>query len=181
MKNIKDLLKAVSNNEKSNIIFGENKVIFVTGGPGSGKDVIIREIISKMEITEMNHMQVFNYLTDSRKLKEKSADLRRESIRSHLPLIINAPADDKDKIFFIKESLEEKGYTSLMIFVDTTNEASKQRNEKLTKMIAESVRKEKWDLAQSSKEAYRQNFKSFIDFDNSASVEDIEEEIKENI
>jgi dephospho-CoA kinase len=177
MKNIKDLLKAVSNNEKSNIVFGENKVIFVTGGPGSGKDVIIREIISKMEITEMNHMQIFNYLTDSKKLKEKSSDLRRESIRSHFPLIINAPADDKDKIFFIKESLEEKGYISLMIFVDTTNEASIERNKKLSRMMMESVRQDRWISAQVNKILYNENFGNFIDIDNSGTIDSIEKNI----
>ena len=66
-----------------------------------------------------------------------------------------------------------------MVFVDTTNEASQLRNEKLTKMIAEAVRQEKWEQAQASKEAYRQNFKNFVNFNNSGTLETIEEDITE--
>jgi hypothetical protein len=44
-------------------------------------------------------------------------------------------------------------------------------------MVSESVRQEKWELAQSSKEAYRQNFERFVNFDNSAGLESIQEDI----
>jgi predicted kinase len=155
------------------------KAIFVTGGPGSGKDIIIREAISESKAVELNSIQAFDYLMDKQKLSEKSNDYRREAIRNRGPLIINGPADDHTRIITVKEELEELGYETVMVFVDTTNEASKERNERLSKMIAESVRQEKWQLAQTSKEAYTQNFENFIDFDNSASLESIEEDITE--
>jgi hypothetical protein len=41
----------------------------------------------------------------------------------------------------------------------------------------ESVRQDKWQQAQASKEAYKQNFSEFTDFNNSASFEEIEEDI----
>jgi hypothetical protein len=116
---------------------------------------------------------------DKQKLSEQSKDHRREAIRSRGPLIINGPADDHSRMISIKEELEELGYETLMVFVDTTNEASRQRNERLNKMVTESVRREKWQMAQTSKEAYRQNFESFVDFDNSSSLDVIEEDITE--
>ena len=77
---------------------GMFKAIFVTGGPGSGKDIIIREAIAEGRITELNFIQVRDYLGDKQKLAEQSKDFRREAIRTRGPLIINGPADDNEKI-----------------------------------------------------------------------------------
>ena len=158
---------------------GMFKAIFVTGGPGSGKDVIIREAIAESKAVELNSVQGFDYLMDKQKLAEKSSDFRREAIRNRGPLIINGPADDHSRIITIKEELEELGYETIMVFVNTTDRASQERNLRLTKMIAESIRREKWELAQSCKESYVQNFDNFIYFDNSSEIESIEEDITE--
>ena len=154
---------------------GRFKAIFVTGGPGSGKDVIIREAIPSSKIVELNLIQARDYLADKQKLSEKTSDYRREAIRNRGPLIINGPADDNEKITYIKEELEELGYSTTMVFVDTTNEASKERNERLTKTLAESIRYDKWKLAQTSKQAYIQNFQNFMEFNNSTTLDEIEE------
>jgi predicted kinase len=153
------------------------KAVFVTGGPGSGKDIIIREAIAESKAVELNSTQAFDLLMDKQKLAEKTNDFRREAIRNRGPLIINGPADDHSRFITIKEELEELGYETAIVFVDTTNEASKERNNRLTKSISESVRFDKWQLAQTSKEAYRQNFSKFIDFNNSSTFEEIEEHI----
>ena len=171
----RDVRKGMGLNEQVNR--GLFKAIFVTGGPGSGKDVVIREAIAEQKAVEITSIQAYNYLMDKQALCEKSHDLRREAIRNRSPLIINGPADDHSRMITIKEELEELGYSTVMVFVDTTNEASQARNEKLTKMIAESVRQEKWQQAQASKESYHQSFNNFINFNNSGSLETIEEDI----
>ena len=173
----RDVRKGMGLNEDVNR--GLFKAIFVTGGPGSGKDVIIREAIAENKAVELNSVQAFDLLMDKQKLAEKTNDYRREAIRNRGPLIINGPADDHSRMITIKEELEEFGYNTIMVFVDTTNEASKQRNERLLKSISESVRFDKWQLAQSSKEAYRQNFSELISFNNSASFEEIQEDISD--
>jgi len=158
---------------------GMFKAIFVTGGPGSGKDIIIREAIAESKAVELNSVQAFDYLMDKQRLCEKSNDFRREAVRNRGPLIINGPADDHSRMITIKEELEELGYETIMVFVNTTNEASQERNQRLTKMVAESIRREKWELAQSCQESYKQNFENFIYFDNSSEIESIEEDITE--
>ena len=173
----RDVRKGMGLNEDYNR--GLFKAIFVTGGPGSGKDVIIREAIAESKAVELNSVQAFDLLMDKQKLSEKTTDYRREAIRNRGPLIINGPADDHIRMITIREELEEFGYETAMVFVDTTNEASKERNEKLNKSISESVRYDKWQLAQTSKEAYRQNFSNFIDFNNSSSFEEIQEDISD--
>lgn len=173
----RDVRKGMGLNEDVNR--GLFKAIFVTGGPGSGKDIIIREAIAESKAVELNSVQAFDLLMDKQKLSEKTNDYRREAIRNRGPLIINGPADDHTRMITIKEELEEFGYDTTLIFVDTTNQASKERNERLSKSISESVRFDKWQLAQSSKEAYRQNFAKFISFNNSSSFEEIQEDISD--
>jgi predicted kinase len=170
----RDVRKGLGINEDFNR--GLFKAIFVTGGPGSGKDIIIREAIAESKSVELNSVQAFDILMDKQKLSEKSNDVRREAIRNRGPLIINGPADD-NRLLSIKEELEELGYETSMVFVDTTNEASKNRNEKLAKMIAESVRYDKWKQAQACKLSYSEKFENFINFNNSSTLEEIEEDI----
>jgi predicted kinase len=158
---------------------GQFRAIFVTGGPGSGKDVIIRESIAESRIVELNFIQAKDYLCDKQKLSEKSNDYRREAIRGRGPLIINGPADDIEKINYIKEELEELGYETMMIFVNTTDEVSKERNSLLSRMMVESVRQDKWTKAQENTKYFTEAFNSFITFDNTDKIDNKEEDLHE--
>jgi cytidyltransferase-like protein len=153
------------------------KAIFVTGGPGSGKDIIIREAIAESRAVELNLKQAFDYLADKQKLSEKTSDFRREAIRQRNPLIINGPADSAEDLMYVKEELEEFGYDTLMVFVNTTNEVSQERNTKLSRMMMESIRYDKWMQAQKNKELFSEKFDDFIYFDNTGTLESIEEDI----
>lgn len=170
-----DVRKGMGLNEQWNR--GQFKAIFVTGGPGSGKDVVIREAIAESKAIEINSVQAFSYLADKQKLSEKTNDFRRESIRNRGPLIINGPADDSEKILYIKEELEELGYKTLMVFVETSNEASQERNGKLSRMMVESIRQDKWLKSKENFNLYNQLFENFISFDNNKDIEYIEEDI----
>ena len=155
------------------------KAIFVTGGPGSGKDIIIREAIAEQRSVELNLVQAQDYLADKQKLSEKTSDPRRESIRNRGPLIINGPADDRDRIAYIKEELEDIGYDTMMIFVNTTNETSKERNSLLSRMMVESVRQDKWTKSQENTKYFMEAFSNFVPFDNTGNLETKEEDIYE--
>lgn len=155
------------------------KAIFVTGGPGSGKDIIIREAIAEGRITELNFIQVRDYLGDKQKLSEQSKDFRREAIRNRSSLIINGPADDNERIAQIKEELEELGYETQMVFVDTSDEASKERNSLLSRMMVESVRQDKWAKSQRNTKYFTEAFKDFVPFDNTGDIGDKEQDIHE--
>ena len=160
-----------------NINRGVFKAIFVTGGPGSGKDIIIRESIPEARAVDLNSNHAYDYLADKQKLSEKTSDFRRESIRNRGPLIINGPADSIDKINHIKEELEDLGYSTMMVFVNTTNEVSQERNTKLSRMMVESIRYDKWTQAQKNKELFAEAFDNFMQIDNTGSLESIEEDI----
>ena len=155
------------------------RAIFVTGGPGSGKDIIIREAIAESKIVELNFIQAQDYLSDKQKLTEKTNDFRREGIRNRGPLIINGPADDKDRISYIKEELESLGYETMMIFVDTSDEVSKQRNSLLSRMMVESVRQDKWAKSQRNTKYFDEAFETFIGFDNTGDLTSKEQDISD--
>ena len=172
-----DVRKGMGLNEEHNR--GMFKAIFITGGPNSGKDIIIREAIASSSIVELNLIQAKEYLADKQKLSEKSNDYRREAVRNRGPLIINGPADDNEKITYIKEELEELGYQTMMVFVNTTDEASKERNSMLSRMMAESVRHDKWLKAQNVTRQYQEMYNNFMVFDNTGDLEDKEFDIHE--
>ena len=171
----KDVRKGMGLHEDVNR--GMFKAIFITGGPGSGKDIIIREGIAEARAIELNTIQAFDYLMDKRKLSESSKDFRREAIRNRSPLIINGTADNFDRIDTIKEELEELGYATMMVYVDTANEISKQRNEGLKRMVSEAIREEKWHNSQINKVKFYNCFEDFNLFDNNDDLEVIEESI----
>ena len=137
----------------------------------------LREAICESKAVELNIIQAFDYLADKLKLSEKTSDYRREALRNRGPLIINGPADDLERISYIKEELEELGYATMMVFVDTTNEASQERNTKLSRMMVESVRQDKWNQAQKNRDTFLEGFENFIHFDNNSTLESIEEDI----
>ena len=172
-----DVRKGMGLNE--DVYRGQFKAIFVTGGPGSGKDIIIREAIAESKCVELNFIQATDYLSDKQKLSECSRDFRRESIRNRGPLIINGPADDIQRISYIKEELEELGYDTLMVFVNTTNETSKERNSLLSRMMVESVRQDKWLKSQENNRRFLDMFENFMTFDNIGNLTALEEDIHE--
>lgn len=159
----KDVRKGMNVNEQNMF-----KAIFITGGPNSGKDIIIRECIGQNRLTELNTAQALQSLFKTAGIKEAK---ERKSI------IINGPAEDVDKISIVKEYLENLGYSTMMVFVETTDETSQERNTKLSRSIVESVRRDKWNIAQQNKCIFSEAFDNFMVFDNSGSFESIEEDI----
>ena len=156
---------------------GQFKAIFVTGGPGSGKDIVIREAIAASNITEFNFTQVLDILNDKHKLAIKSMNPKYEAVRTRGPLIINGPADDEERISQIKEELEELGYSTMMIFVNTDNQTSQERNSLLSRMMVESIRQEKWLKSQKNNKHFLEIFENFISFDNTGNLDSKEEDI----
>jgi hypothetical protein len=162
-----------------NVNRGMFKAIFITGGPGSGKDIIIREGIAEQKAVELSAIQAFEYLMDKKKLSESSKDFRREAIRSRGPLVINGTADSIDIIFTVKEELEDIGYNTMMVYVNTSNEVSRERNMGLKRMISESIREDKWNKAQTNKIKFYEMFHDFNLFENNDNLQIVEESMSD--
>ncbi len=151
------------------------KAIFISGGPGSGKDIIIREAIAQQNAVEITSTTAISILNDKHKLYEFSRDSRREAIRQRQPLIITGTTNEQYNILTIREELEELGYETMMVFVNTSDESSRKRNEGHERMMAESVRKERWEVTQLVAEKFNQEFKKYLEFDNSIDLNEANE------
>ena len=169
----RDVRKGMGLHESIN--HGLFKAIFISGGPGSGKDIIIREAIAEQNAVEITSTTAISILNDKHKLYEFSRDSRREAIRQRQPLIITGTTNEQYNIIAIREELEELGYETMMVFVNTSNESSRKRNEGHERMMAESVRQERWEVTQLVAEKFNQEFKKYLEFDNSVDLNEATE------
>ena len=141
----------------------EDRAIILSGTPGSGKDKILKEAILPFGFTEV------------------SADnFHRESIKGNL--VINGTSD-YNTIKTIKEALDLKGYNTIMVFVNTSNVVSKQRNEaralKGGRVIIESIRFAKWKDSQTNLNNFDELFERVIEVKNDLDLNQSERVIKE--
>ena len=167
------------------------KVIFLAGGPGSGKDYVLANTLEGHGLTEINSDKALEYLMDKTGLDKTmpaSEKQKREVVRGRAKnmtelkqrlalmgrngLIINGTGDDLEKIQRIKERLEKLGYESSMIMVNTSNEVSQQRNiergQKGGRTVPEDIRQDKWQNAQNARPQFAEMFgQNYIEFDNS--------------
>lgn len=106
--------------------------IFLLGGPGSGKDYVLKNIFSRFDLVEVQIDQVLN---------GKAAEL----IESNQNIVINGAAD-AEKIELVKNILE--GYTFDTVYVSVSNRVSRNRNEERQDPLSENKRLEKWYRAE---------------------------------
>lgn len=167
------------------------KAVFLAGGPGSGKDYVLSNTLDGHGLTEINSDKALEYLMDKENLDktmpENERDMRelvrgraksvtdlkqRLALLGRNGLIINGTGDDLAKIKKIKERLEEMGYETSMISVNTADEVSKQRNiergQRGGRTVPEDIRKQKWDSVQKARPEFAKLFgQNYTEFDNS--------------
>lgn len=138
----------------------ENRAIIFAGSPGSGKDRILKEAILPFGFTEI------------------SADSFHKAELKEQLIVVNGTGNDIHKTRIIKEALELRGYKTMMVFVNTTNEVSKLRNESRLgkgRVITESVRFNKWKDAQFNATEYAQMFEHYAMVNNSIDLDNAKE------
>ena len=167
------------------------KAVFLAGGPGSGKDYVLDNTLSGHGLTEINSDKALEYLMDKKGLdktmpasekierdvtrgKAKSVTELRErlALYGRNGVIINGTGDDAEKIKRIKGRLEELGYDTSMIMVNTRDEVSAMRNvergQRGGRTVPETIRKEKWQSVQNARVDLGKLFgDKYIEFDNS--------------
>ena len=167
------------------------KAVFLAGGPGSGKDYVLHNTLSGHGLTEINSDNLFEIMMDKKGLDKKMPDNEEEArdlvrgrakdvteLRQHLAvkgrngLIVNGTGDNPEKIAKIKKKLEELGYDTHMIVVNTNNEVSQKRNiergERGGRTVPENIRAEKWNKVQVARPQLAKLFGSnYTEFENS--------------
>jgi len=123
--------------------------IFLLGGPGSGKDYLLKNIFSRFDLTEVQADQILN-------------GAAAELFESNKNIVING-ANDAEKIELVQNMLE--GYTFDFVHVSVTNKVSRLRNEQREQPITESKRIDKYLKA----EQLAKDVEAFI-FNNSINL-----------
>lgn len=141
----------------------EDKAIILAGTPGSGKDKILKEAILPHGFTEVS--------TDTFDIRTINGNV-----------VVNGAAN-YERIRHIKEELEGAGYNTIMVFVNTSNDVSRQRNEARIatggRVINEAVRYTKWKNAQDNLSKYDQIFEKVIEVKNDLDLNQNENIIQE--
>jgi len=177
------------------------KAVFLAGGPGSGKDYVLDNTLAGHGMTEINSDKALEFLMDKKGLNktmpasEKVArDVERgkaknmTELRQRLALhgrngiIVNGTGDDAEKIKKIKGRLEELGYDTAMIMVNTRDEVSASRNvergQRGGRSVPETIRKQKWQSVQNSRADLAKLFgDKYVEFDNSEDLRSAKPEI----
>jgi dephospho-CoA kinase len=110
--------------------------IFLLGGPGSGKDYVLKNIFSRFDLTEVQADQLLTGRAN-------------ELIENKQNIVINGVADI-NKIEEARAILE--GYEFDYVYVTVTNKVSRMRNEEREIPLPENKRLEKWYRGEKLKE-----------------------------
>lgn len=125
-----------------------NRAIFLVGGPGSGKDIVLKEALSNFNIREFNTEQVKNVV------KKFFKEI----------LVITGNAYNYDKIKESKEILESKNYLTSMIYVDVSDDVSRQRL--INRGLSEEIRLDRLIDSKINLEKFQELFSEFYYIDN---------------
>jgi len=168
------------------------KAFFLAGGPGSGKSYVVRKTTGGTGLKIVNSDPAFESLlkkaglslkmppeeferkekvrTQAKKFTEK---VKQNYLAGRLGLIIDGTGKDADKILKQKASLEELGYDTYMIFVNTSLDVALQRNEERPRSLQKQIVVTAWKEVQSNLGAFSNIFRQgFIVVDNNDADED---------
>jgi len=132
--------------------------IFLLGGPGSGKDYVLKNIFSRFDLTEVQADQILN-----------GAAL--QLVEQNKNIVING-ASDAEKINEIQSILE--GYSFDFVHVSVTNKVSRLRNEQREQPLVESKRIDKFLKAEKlAEETEAFVFNNSINLNESSEMEKV--------
>jgi len=163
------------------------KAFFLAGGPGSGKSYVVQKSTSGSGLKIVNSDDVFEkYLKDAQlnfkmtanqgkqrdtlRTRAKAVTAKRKDnyLEGRLGLIIDGTGKDYGKISSQAAGLQQLGYDTHMIFVNTTLEVALQRNQERARTVPEKIVIDSWKQVQSNIGKFQSFFgpKNFIIVDN---------------
>ena len=169
------------------------KAIYLAGGPGSGKSYVVRRTTGGTGLKIVNSDEAFEILLKKAGLSlkmppeefERKEVVRKRAkditIKKHanfvegrLGMIIDGTGKNADGIQRSKNQLEELGYDTYMIFVNTSLDVALQRNADRPRSLDEKIVVESWKAVQNNIGTFSNMFRQgFIVVDNNDATEDI--------
>ena len=160
------------------------KAFFLAGGPGSGKSYVVTRTSKMFGMRVVNSDDVFEKLVKSTGMNmdmrnyTKAQEKRRDELRDiakrvtkareknyvdgRLGLIIDGTGKNYDKIEKQMRELQQLGYDTHMIFVNTSLDVALERNAKRPRKLPEPIVVSSWNNVQKNigkfQNLFRQNF-----------------------
>ena len=162
------------------------KAFFLAGGPGSGKSYVVQRTTGGLGMKVVNPDTAFEKLLKDANLslkmpeteqgprdvvraKAKALEMKRKQnyIEGRLGLIIDGTGHDFAKITKQARELENLGYDTHMIFVNTSLDVALERNQMRARSIPEKIVTQSWKDVQKNIGKFSNFFKgNFIIVDN---------------
>lgn len=162
------------------------KAIFTAGAPGSGKSTLSNKLLAGTGLKTLDIDRWWEYFNLFKQDRSKTYDdywqylqaQRRNYLMGRLGLIIDGTAKDLARIEEIKELLEQMGYDTAMIFVNTSLETALERVKQRAKETGRHVPDERvidtWKATQANLGHLQQIFSGrFFIVDNNTTPKDL--------
>ena len=169
------------------------KAIFLAGGPGSGKSYIAGRTIRGGGLRIVNSDSAFEALLKKANLSLKMPDsqaAQRDPVRDkakkltqkrldnyiegRLGLIIDGTGREYDKVTKQASELQQIGYDTYMVFVNTSLDVALQRNANRPRSVPESIVTRSWNAVQQNIGKFSLFFKNgMVIVDNNDAGEDM--------
>lgn len=163
------------------------KAIFLAGGPGSGKSFVVgKTALTALGFRVVNSDNVFESALEKAKIdmtpenifspqgqkirtkaKATTAKMLQLYLNGRLGLVIDGTGKDYEKIKKQAKDLQELGYETAMIFVNTDENTALERNRMRPRSLPDETVSKMWKDVQKNLGAFQTLFERFFLVDNS--------------
>ena len=177
------------------------KAFFLAGGPGSGKSYVAGRTMGGHGLKSVNQDEPFEYLLKQAGLSLKMPPEQQEPrdvvrgrakditkarqknyLEGRLGVVIDGTGKDANKILGQKSGLEELGYDTYMVFVNTSLDVALKRNAERARSVPEPIVVKAWKDVQANIGKFSNMFRAgFIVVDNNDAGEDILKEVEKRV
>jgi len=170
------------------------KAVFMAGGPGSGKSFIAGKTTGGLGLKMINSDTPFERFlkkeglslkmpeaeTEKRdveraRAKKVTASKKFHAVKGRLGILIDGTGHVYDKVAKQASMLQQIGYETSMVFVNTSLEVALARNEQRARSVMPKLVKKSWQDVQNNMGKFQNFFgpKSFFIVDNNGLEEDM--------
>ena len=169
------------------------KAFFLAGGPGSGKSYVAKKTTGGTGLKMVNSDPAFENMLKKAglslkmppeeferkevvrgKAKAVTGKMKKSFIEGRLGLIIDGTGKDADKILYQKNMLDELGYDTYMIYVNTSIDVALQRNAERPRSLPNDDVVKMWKAVQNNIGQFSNIFQgNLIIVDNNDAGEDV--------
>ena len=173
------------------------KAFFLAGGPGSGKSFVVRKTTGGLGLKVVNSDTAFEKLLKDadfdldfrdmspekslerdvirKRAKEVTSKMQKNFVSGRLGMIIDGTGAEYGKIETQKKLLQQLGYDTYMIFVNTSLDTAIERNDKRDRKLPLDIVKTYWNNVQSNIGKFQRLFGmgNMIIVDNNSAGENV--------